>query len=87
MKVTGRLEQWVRQSVPGGYVIWGLLYDDIHQRWTPGSWVHTSLITTEPQPLKSKPPKTVVVTRNSVYVLGTPASAATLKFYGFDKGG
>ena len=70
MQITGRLENWVRQDVPGGYIIWGNLYDDIHGRWNDGQWIHTSLIKTAPTSFETDPQRTMVVTLNSIYELG-----------------
>lgn len=60
VKVTGRLENWSKD--PYFKVIWGDLYDDVHQRWPDGTRIHTSDI--------KKKEGDLVYTRNSIYRLG-----------------
>ena len=65
-EVTGRLEFWVLDLVHN--VLWGNIYDDIHNRWGDGRHIHTS-------DLKSDNPKSfkegdIIETRNSSYLLG-----------------
>jgi len=68
IKITGRLENWAREQVTRKeFIIWGDVYDDIHERWRDGQWIHTSGI-------KNRKCKEgdVVTTRNSAYLLGRP---------------
>ena len=65
--LTGRLESWY-VDVFDRDVIWGKLYDDIHQRWEEGFIIHTSTVPgLDKLVLKSG---MVVDTLNSHYLLG-----------------
>jgi hypothetical protein len=39
-EITGTLENWTYDSF--GNVVWGNVYNDIHNRFLDGSWIHTS---------------------------------------------
>jgi hypothetical protein len=72
--ITGRLEEWEATSIIDNneYLIWGLVYDDIHGRFKEGGLIHTSGIK-ESDHLRSGLKKGEVVrTRNSLYLLGEP---------------
>jgi len=65
--VTGRLESWrIQQVTKKEFIIWGEVYEDVHQRFHDGQLIHTSGI-------KNKKVKEgdTVATRNSTYLLGT----------------
>jgi hypothetical protein len=65
--LTGRLENWY-VDVFGRDVIWGSLYDDIHNRWPEGFHIHTSSVPgLDKLDLSSG---MVVSTLNSHYLLG-----------------
>jgi hypothetical protein len=67
-EITGTLENWyVEQVTDEEFVINGHVYGDIHRRFEPGAFIHTSGI-------KNREVKEgdVVETRNSRYKLGRP---------------
>lgn len=74
MIVTGVLENWVVD--PRG-IIWGHIYNDIHERFRDGTWIHTSLIVQKDsktrmpeEDLKTLKEGDRVQTLNSFYRLG-----------------
>lgn len=73
-EVTGRLENWYYDSL--NHVLWGLIYDDIRERWWDGAYIHTSSLSL---PKKVDVLRETLVegntvnTRNSVYLLGKPS--------------
>ena len=74
-EITGRLEGWRRDDVYN--VIWGYCFDDIHNRWRDGTWIHTSSI----KGLKKMKLKEgdEVQTLNSLYLLGKPFSEEAIE--------
>ena len=66
--ITGTLENWYTDVYHN--VLWGNLYEDIHNRWPDGQHIHTSDIQDLAKADLKKGDK--VVTRNSVYRLGNP---------------
>jgi hypothetical protein len=73
MNITGRLENWkVAVRTPDGYTLFGALYEDKEHRFPDGVQVHTSLVHDK---LKDPRSGDVVETKNSTYVLGSPALA------------
>jgi len=70
--VTGRLENWfpVAAHTEGHIVVWGEIYDDVHERWLDGHQVRTSYF--PERPLKEGD---LIKTLNSLYLLGQPIVA------------
>lgn len=68
--VTGRLENWVYDPI--WRVFWGHLYDDVHKRWSDGTWIHTSHC---PKPDAKE--GDIVTTLNSRYLLGEKRKEGT----------
>lgn len=61
--ITGTLRNWRKQycTADGRMVIWGHIYDDVHNRFPNGHFIHTSSV--------KKIEGDIVYTRNSVYKL------------------
>ena len=71
VEVTGRLENWNRSATIGGhtFLIWGDIYDDVHERWVDGTPIHTSGIVE-----REVKEGDIVETLNSTYLLGKERS-------------
>lgn len=64
--ITGRLENWFPNQVSSKeFVLWGEIYEDKLNRFSDGTFIHTSGI--KNRPLKEGD---LVPTRNSLYLLG-----------------
>jgi len=72
MKITGTLEDWVVQwhRKIDKYVIWGDIYEDIHERWHEGYRIHTSAIRKDRYPPAELKEGMVIETLYSSYYLG-----------------
>jgi hypothetical protein len=68
---TGRLEGWYTDRSYS--VLWGHIYDDIHERWPNGESIHTSHI--EGVRDMDLQEGMVVQTKNSTYLLGKPLTS------------
>ena len=64
--VTGRLENWCKDALRN--MMWGDLYDGIHQRWGEGTRIRTSNLEAPRDAVHKEGDR--VVTLNSVYLLG-----------------
>lgn len=68
MRVTGRLENWfLDKATKKEFIIWGNVYEDVHERFPDGFFIHTSGIKH-----RKVSEGVVVETRNSSYLLGKP---------------
>ena len=66
MDITGRLENWVLDA--SFNMMWGEIYDDVHNRWWNGAHIHTSTLK---HPIKTEHKEgDIIQTRNSTYLLG-----------------
>ena len=71
MSVTGRLEDWVVQQVFGEeFIVWGNVYEDIHNRFIDGCWIHTSGVQGKEIREGTIYEGDIITTRNNTYLLG-----------------
>lgn len=71
-EITGRLEGWTVQHHPdvAEYIIWGVVYNDVHHRFPDGTCIHTSGVDKALHPVEELREGDAIKTRNSVYQLG-----------------
>ena len=69
-EITGTLENWTYDQLYN--VVWGNVYNDIHNRFPDGGWIHTSDIPGQRNNQKVFKEGDIVKTLNSSYKLGKP---------------
>ena len=68
MSFHARIENWAYDKKSNTIV--GDIYDDIHERWTNGTFIQTSKLKPMSMQLSSPKEGVVVATLNSQYMLG-----------------